>query len=132
MQRVSCGNAGEQRHGKRCERNQERQRNRVGIEIPDLGYPLQRDAGLDAAKIVHGDARRDRQARRHDEERRDKERKQKLAGEDQAVAHARHPAAATAPPVNERASASMNQVMTPSPTESAADVAKFAASVNSV
>jgi hypothetical protein len=35
-------------------------------------------------------------------------------------------------PLNERASARINQVMTPSPTESAAEVEKFAASVNSV
>ena len=87
MQRVGRGNADDQRDAERGERDQERAENRVGVELPHLHHPLQRHAGLNAAKIIDGDAGHHGQHRRHDQKGRDQKREQKLAGEDQAVAH---------------------------------------------
>ena len=87
MQRVGRGNTDGQRHGKGREGDHERQQDGAGIELPDLRHPLQGHAGLDAAKIIHGDAGGNRQDRRHHQECGNDQGEDELAGEDQAIAH---------------------------------------------
>ena len=87
VQGVGRGNAGHQRDGERRERDHERQQDGAGIEIPDLEHPLQRHAGGNAAKVIHGDAGGNRQDRGHHQEGGDQQREHQLAGEDQAIAH---------------------------------------------
>src|SRR5262249_3763028 len=131
IERVGRRHARDQRERERRKGDHEGKEDRAGIELPDLHDPLQRHTRRNTAEIVRGDASGDRERGGHHKECRNKQREDQLAVENQAVAHAQ-PAAATALPENERASIRNTQVMMPSPTESAAEVAKFAARVNSV
>src|SRR5260370_31442537 len=101
------------------------------MEFREWTHTLERPAGANAGEEIHGDARQHRQHGRHDQERRDQQREGELAGEDETTQHA-HPAAAIVVPANERASARIAQATSPRPTESAAAMARSAASVNSV